>query len=75
MSQVQTLQVQPAAMELESQRQVEKSLKDLKTKVEVCVCEYTCVCVFVCVFVQEHDSLFHLAGDGAQHKVFGGAAR
>lgn len=30
--------------------------------------------VFVCVFVQEHDSLFHLAGDGAQHKVFGGAA-
>uniref|UniRef100_A0A9J7ZWA3 Signal transducer and activator of transcription n=1 Tax=Cyprinus carpio carpio TaxID=630221 RepID=A0A9J7ZWA3_CYPCA len=33
--QVQTLQVQPAAMELESQRQVEKRLKDLKTKVEV----------------------------------------
>uniref|UniRef100_A0A673MNZ0 Signal transducer and activator of transcription n=1 Tax=Sinocyclocheilus rhinocerous TaxID=307959 RepID=A0A673MNZ0_9TELE len=33
--QVQTLQVQPAAVELESQRQVEKSLKDLKTKVEV----------------------------------------
>uniref|UniRef100_A0A672K622 Signal transducer and activator of transcription n=1 Tax=Sinocyclocheilus grahami TaxID=75366 RepID=A0A672K622_SINGR len=33
--QVQALQVQPAAMELESQRQVEKSLKDLKTKVEV----------------------------------------
>uniref|UniRef100_A0A671RZJ7 Signal transducer and activator of transcription n=1 Tax=Sinocyclocheilus anshuiensis TaxID=1608454 RepID=A0A671RZJ7_9TELE len=33
--QVQALQVQPAAMELESQRQVEMSLKDLKTKVEV----------------------------------------
>lgn len=33
--QVQALQVQPAAMELESQRQVEKSMKDLKTKVEV----------------------------------------
>uniref|UniRef100_A0A672PX65 Signal transducer and activator of transcription n=1 Tax=Sinocyclocheilus grahami TaxID=75366 RepID=A0A672PX65_SINGR len=38
--QVQTLQIQPAAMELESQRQVEKRLKDLKAKVEVCVCEY-----------------------------------
>uniref|UniRef100_A0A671LZQ6 Signal transducer and activator of transcription n=1 Tax=Sinocyclocheilus anshuiensis TaxID=1608454 RepID=A0A671LZQ6_9TELE len=34
--QVQTLQIQPAAMELESQRQVEKRLKDLKAKVEVC---------------------------------------
>uniref|UniRef100_A0A671M0C4 Signal transducer and activator of transcription n=1 Tax=Sinocyclocheilus anshuiensis TaxID=1608454 RepID=A0A671M0C4_9TELE len=33
--QVQTLQIQPAAMELESQRQVEKRLKDLKAKVEV----------------------------------------
>ncbi|XP_026069015.1 signal transducer and activator of transcription 1-alpha/beta-like isoform X1 [Carassius auratus] len=33
--QVQMLQVQPAAMELESQRQVENRLKDLKTKVEV----------------------------------------
>ncbi|RXN07796.1 signal transducer and activator of transcription 1-alpha beta-like isoform X1 [Labeo rohita] len=31
--QVQTLQVQPAAMELESQRQIEKKLKELKTKV------------------------------------------
>lgn len=52
MSQVQALQVQPAAMELESQRQVEKSMKDLKTKVEVCVCEYTRirVCLFVCLF-------------------------
>lgn len=33
--QVQTLQVQPATMELESQRQMEKRLKELKIKVEV----------------------------------------
>ncbi|XP_067316095.1 signal transducer and activator of transcription 2 isoform X1 [Pseudorasbora parva] len=33
--QVQTLQVQPAILELESQRQIEKRLKELKMKVEV----------------------------------------
>ncbi|XDV35626.1 hypothetical protein PO909_005534 [Leuciscus waleckii] len=33
--QVQTLQVQPVTMELESQRQMEKRLKELKIKVEV----------------------------------------
>uniref|UniRef100_A0A672KBR2 Signal transducer and activator of transcription 1-alpha/beta-like n=1 Tax=Sinocyclocheilus grahami TaxID=75366 RepID=A0A672KBR2_SINGR len=59
MSQVQALQVQPAAMELESQRQVEKSLKDLKTKVEVCVCEYTHVCVCVCLFVCLFKNMIH----------------
>uniref|UniRef100_A0A672K7R2 Signal transducer and activator of transcription n=1 Tax=Sinocyclocheilus grahami TaxID=75366 RepID=A0A672K7R2_SINGR len=57
--QVQALQVQPAAMELESQRQVEKSLKDLKTKVEVCVCEYTHVCVCVCLFVCLFKNMIH----------------
>uniref|UniRef100_A0A672K6R0 Signal transducer and activator of transcription n=1 Tax=Sinocyclocheilus grahami TaxID=75366 RepID=A0A672K6R0_SINGR len=51
--------VQPAAMELESQRQVEKSLKDLKTKVEVCVCEYTHVCVCVCLFVCLFKNMIH----------------
>lgn len=69
--QVQTLQVQSAAVELESQRQMEKRLKDLKIKVEVCVCVYLLVCV--CLF-KSMNHFFLLAGDGAQNKMFGGAA-